>query len=852
MSKFTIDALTGREHLFIGEFGGVTGDTNLIFSNGLTKSNNNVRLGGLLDQDTIITDTRSNKVGIVYDSDYSEDFVDRSLVDKGFVLSELDGYTPITLFTQFQNETEEVIEELEDDLNTFSGNTLQTISDILDDVDFIGTYGTYAVTTGLISGGTLTITDGDNTKFDIIPFYGLFVDKHTDPKNPVVIEHYFDGVTGITPDFLTTRQATYIAIDINNNIIQSDNPITTEEKRDYIVLGSVIHNDLSIINDVNISPTTTTNIGELTRDGFRTIGLIRADEGNTLQPCVNDLEFCKTQGRLFKFSGGYGANKKDPNFIDVPETAPTEFYYRTFEGVSSGLLTELITDEWEEVDEFGNSTIHQITGSELQATVQRVLLFQSGKVVIQRGQAVYNTLQQAVNTFLLEDFKYEKNVLVDALQIGAIAITVNCKNLDNPSRAAFVPTDPYGSLLGGGNTGCFDLFNTVNVRNITDFPDPDENGVITLNGNFTYVINGSVDIGDNKFDINGSVIFRGRNPTIDIISGNTSESIFIGEDNTVLFDYVGLINTNPDGNLFSLSGNPNTYFIMQNSTILENTNIGEFHKYNFVYLKNVIFDDMLDGIYFYGGDDEFSRASVFVDTIYILEQSASGQTMFNVVDGYFSTIKFWDNNVRIGSGNYFLGVDHDKVNVLDNTLKDGIVIDNEFVLSDGAEVLSGITKRTSGWFVFGNRGIENSVIQGFIEFIDNDETTQINSTNEYYKAQGQNTGNTQGERMDVSVNNRILYVCPCRPIFSGDINVTGSVRVEGNNQSVLVGLFKNGAELIAIGSFFLPRSGEPDIFSIITIDEVSVDDYYEIFVRNLTSINNITIEYMQFKIIGFA
>ena len=723
-------------------------------------------------------------------------------------------------------------------------------------IEYARRLGTYGIATGLITGGTMTTSSGDNTKFDIEPLYGLVIDQYTNPTNPEITEVHFTGATGITPNFLTTQQVTYIAVDKELNIIQTPNPITSDERREYISLGMVLHKNLEIIDDFNNSPTIVPDIAGITYDFMTAVGLIRYDSGNRILPNSNNLELKKTEGFVFRHSVNYVNDKKTPNVVFFPEESPLQFYYRTFDNQFSDDLTQIITNEYEEIDELGNSTIVPITGSGQQATVQRVILFPSGKVVIQRGQVVYDTIQQAVNTFLDEDFKYEKNISEDGLQIGAIALTVHCDDLSNNCRAAFIPTDRYGSLLGGGNTGFYELDKNLTVRVLCDLPNPDVNKVIKLSDGFIYNISGVVDIGDNHLELGKNCVIRGRNPSNDMIMGNTSGATFIGEDKDVLFNYVGLRNTNPNGQLFDVDAQGDeSRFVMQDCYLIA-SNLGVIKGYTLIYIDSNAEISGRDGFYFYGKDTDhgLSNTDVYINNYIFYNHIGTGNTCVSIIDGYFKTIKIWDSNYTIGSGNTFLHVENNNVNIFDRTLKLGVISNNDLYLEEGGELFSGIDQKTPSWVFKTNRGVEDSQVFGFIEFVGNTTETIVNSTAVYYKAEGINTGRTQGERMDVSTNNRILYSCPCFPIVNGTIMLSGNMETQGNNQVLSVSVFKNGTELIVEQEVFAPRSGEAVGFSTNTVDSFESDypngDYYEIFVRNFTSTNNIILDNMQFSVTG--
>ena len=76
---------------YVGTFGqvgggsSVTGGTSYTFTNGLLKSGKNVNVGGILDNSN--ANLTISNISIEYTSDLSSSYNDRSLVDKGFILS---------------------------------------------------------------------------------------------------------------------------------------------------------------------------------------------------------------------------------------------------------------------------------------------------------------------------------------------------------------------------------------------------------------------------------------------------------------------------------------------------------------------------------------------------------------------------------------------------------------------------------------------------------------------------------------------------------------------------------------------------------------------------------------------
>lgn len=714
--------------------------------------------------------------------------------------------------------------------------------------DIIQKYTSYGITSGIITGGQLKINDLDNTRFDIEPFVGLFVDQYTDPDNSVIYRVEFDGIEDIEPLYLTQQQVTYISIDKDLNIYQTPARLTPDLRRDRIELGIVVHNNLSNINGFNNNPTLATDIAGQTYDLFYSIGLFRVDEGNRLIP-NNSLTFSKTEGRIFRPSSNYAEDIRNPNIKVIPEESTVDFYYRRIDGTTESITSELIVNEYETYDELTEtSTINTITGDTNQATVQRVILFESGKIIIQRGQDFFPTISSAINNFLNTDFRYETNVAEDGLLIGCIATTLKCKDLSDTSNAVFISTDRYGTIIGGSNAGFFDLDGYQVVKSLSDLPEPIDNE-IHLNAGWTYQINGQVNLDDNILVLGSSTNVIGNNPNYDILITNSEESLITATDVGGIINYLGLMNNNVNGSIFNVFDNTSlNSFVIRNSFILNHYNIGSIGGLRLFLIEAVYITDFKGGLELIGD----TQSDFFINKVFVLPQTTSGNTLFRVETGSFGTLKFWDCDATIHDGNTFLNVDVEEVNLLNGTLRNGIVTGNEFILEGTGQVFGGgLSSSTGGWVMSNNRNVENSTITGFIEFVNNGTATTINNTATYYKAAGTNGGRTFSERMNVSTNNRIEYICPCRPIFRGSILLSGSFTfASGNNNSLVVAIYKNGTENISEIEILVPRSGDPTQFALNTIDDVEVNDYYEVFVRNLASTANITVVDMQFRISG--
>lgn len=80
----------------------------------------------------------------------------------------------------------------------------------------------------------------------------------------------------------------------------------------------------------------------------------------------------------------------------------------------------------------------------------------------------------------------------------------------------------------------------VNVRNLSDFPVPDENNLITLLPNTTYRIIGNVNIGNNKIKFSETNAIIGENPQKDILEYTGTDVLFEVVDVDFIIDKLGI------------------------------------------------------------------------------------------------------------------------------------------------------------------------------------------------------------------------------------------------------------------------------------------------------------------------
>lgn len=294
--------------------------------------------------------------------------------------------------------------------------------------------------TGFVSGWELSIDPLDNTKFRINVGGGVVTD-FTDVFNiKPTIKQTSVMMSGLSPQFLATHPASYIAFDKDLNVVQSSSPFTNQQRRTLIILGSVIHSNninVNVTNEIKAPIVAPTN---QLHDFILAVGAMNLN-GNEIVPNGNNLNINITAGSIWKM--GINANDLyNPHILGFSlRTAPT-FAYRlrnSTEYASSALLDPLNYDL---------NGVRTSLSNNNRWSIQRFYLFQSGLVRAQYGQAEYSSYQNAVNALLSEPFSTEQNIKDNGLIIARIIMKKTCTNLLSDIQAGIASihvSDKFGN-----------------------------------------------------------------------------------------------------------------------------------------------------------------------------------------------------------------------------------------------------------------------------------------------------------------------------------------------------------------------------------------------------------------------
>jgi len=314
-----------------------------------------------------------------------------------------------------------------------------------------GTYGKYLfnlnniekkqfLSTGLIKNGAISI-NADPTKYNISAGIGV-ITNYDNPEIPTCTIVNFAATTGKTPTYLTSGNITYVAINSSGAIVEQATAFTTSQRRDLIILGAVIHSNLTTINVVNnISAPTNADTNQL-HDLMSYIGALNLT-GNKYTANGANLSLDKSAGSIFKPGVNFANDWKKPHELDESLQTLLTFRYRLSGGVEGSDTTVL------------NPAIYESGGVYIAVpsnkfTIQTVTMFQTGLTRIQPGQNIYNSLAEAENAILTRAFVVESNIAMNGITRAYIILRNSTTSLQNTSDAKIIEAQKFGGVASGG------------------------------------------------------------------------------------------------------------------------------------------------------------------------------------------------------------------------------------------------------------------------------------------------------------------------------------------------------------------------------------------------------------------
>jgi len=367
--------------------------------------------------------------------------------------------------------------------------------------------GMAANSTGIKTGGVLSIGTGGAgvaTTFTIASGVGMVVDNTTIPATLVNVS--WSAKTNVAVTNIATQVLTFVAIDSSGNVIQQATDFNSTDHRQYIVIGTVIHTNLTTVTAVNqghhlaISPQSQLNDLLQSLAGFNISGNLFSANGT-------NLNLNKTAGEIFKQGANYATSANNPNIATTTSLTAATFRYNNQTGNASGILSAIDPDNY---DLAGVTTAVPAN----KFTVQRIFLFPSNLLAVQRGQAVYNSLAEAKAAIQTESFLVNSSIIPNGILRAFLVVRQGTTALNSATNAFFLEAHKFGGTAGVGGLSVSTLQNTydnsITPEILTDTTRGAFSVKIGTGSNSDYVYEGMNAAGATTFSVNGFGDVTGR------------------------------------------------------------------------------------------------------------------------------------------------------------------------------------------------------------------------------------------------------------------------------------------------------------------------------------------------------
>jgi len=342
----------------------------------------------------------------------------------------------------------------------------------------------YATQTGLYSGGTLSIDDGSH--FTINAGIGFFVD----PTSKIITKVEWDTINNIESiPYGTTDITISVAIDENGDVFQQIPKFTTEQRRNYIILGEIfIEPNDRILIDCAYNPIFSWDIPSVVdmhlSDNPKSI------EGNTILPNGQNLQLDATSGKMIGYSINAKQSLNNPNqSTQIPITGITFYpsYYNGLEWVylqSSNIINPGL---WSN----GTNTLQTTSNNKFSLRV----LFRSNGIgdvfflTYPTQEDQYSSIEEAESKTLLMGIPQPSELFGITIPIAWIILKGNATDLSDPLQSKIIPiksvSSSTGSIATNASDVSYDPTTTTNIisTNVQDALDEVNDKIESLNYN---------------------------------------------------------------------------------------------------------------------------------------------------------------------------------------------------------------------------------------------------------------------------------------------------------------------------------------------------------------------------------
>lgn len=303
-----------------------------------------------------------------------------------------------------------------------------------------------AQSSGVITGGVLSVNGGDNTKFDITDGTGQIVDYWTTPGSTTITEVSWSGLTAQTVTSLGSQLITFVAIDSAGSIVQQAGQFSNVQTRENIVLGVLVHVNLTNLDTVNNEQQFISSPHNQMYDAFTALGFFNIS-GNVYEENGANLNMNKSVGDMWKAGSNYDLDSQDPHVRTLAALTALTFQYRFSDG-SNG-VTGIAIDP-DNLDD-GAGGLTALANNKW--SIQRFYSFTSNNVKVQRGVTQFDSKDDAIAGLSAEPYVTEPSIVSNGLLRGFLVAKKGATDLSDVAEAVFLEAGKFGGSANASGAG---------------------------------------------------------------------------------------------------------------------------------------------------------------------------------------------------------------------------------------------------------------------------------------------------------------------------------------------------------------------------------------------------------------
>ena len=300
--------------------------------------------------------------------------------------------------------------------------------------------------TGIVSGGYMTVNGSNPSAVDISPLVGYVVDMSTDPVRPTATRVSTGQMTVALDAAALMRTPTWWMVDAAGVVHQIDHRPTNVELRQRVALGftAQLGGSIYTVHSTAVLMHQPMNQFSDLVEGLATFSI----SGNLISPNGANLRLNQSGGRLFSRSVNYNSGAvltNNPNVHTTIAQTPLNFQY--FLRNTTTLPPQVNVVNPTVYDNAGVLTA--VGGGANTSTVQRIWAFTTntttGQILVQYGQSTYSSLSAAVNAIGSGTHVPNPLFTVGGALVAYLAVVRSATDLSDPTQAVIVTAGKFPS-----------------------------------------------------------------------------------------------------------------------------------------------------------------------------------------------------------------------------------------------------------------------------------------------------------------------------------------------------------------------------------------------------------------------